>query len=108
MPTLLQQGVRVFILSDDSHSEGMEGLSGKIQQASDQPLSPELRAHTTLKGPAMYIYTSGTTGTWLRLALSLTGPAAGCRCGRCDLRFPPPRVSHGRHRVSQDSPRRRW
>ncbi|XP_056463703.1 long-chain fatty acid transport protein 2-like [Gadus chalcogrammus] len=62
MTTLLQQGVRVFILSDDSDSEGMEGLSAKIQQASDQPLSPHLRANITLKGPAMYIYTSGTTG----------------------------------------------
>ena len=86
MPTLLQQGVRVFILSDDSDSKGMEGLSGKIQQASDQPLSPELQANATLKGPAMYIYTSGTTGTWLRWCLP-----AGCRlllcC--CDLRFPP-------------------
>ncbi|CAL8243265.1 unnamed protein product [Lota lota] len=62
MPALRQQGVRVFILSDDRDSEGLEGLRDQIQQASDQPLSPQLRANTTLKGPALYIYTSGTTG----------------------------------------------
>ncbi|KAK0144009.1 Very long-chain acyl-CoA synthetase [Merluccius polli] len=62
MPALLQQGVRVFVLSDDCASEGIESLGEKIQQASDQPVSPQLRANTTIKSPALYIYTSGTTG----------------------------------------------
>ena len=62
MPALLQQGIRVFVLSDDCPSEGIESLSEKIQQASDQPVSPQLRANTTIKSPALYIYTSGTTG----------------------------------------------
>ncbi|XP_035508428.1 very long-chain acyl-CoA synthetase-like [Morone saxatilis] len=62
LPTLNQQGVRVFILSEECDVEGIESLSDKIQQASDQPLSPELRANINIKSPALYIYTSGTTG----------------------------------------------
>ncbi|XP_056268783.1 long-chain fatty acid transport protein 2-like [Pseudoliparis swirei] len=62
LPTLRQQGVRVFILSEDSNVEGIESLSDQIQQASDQPLSRQLRANITGKTPALYIYTSGTTG----------------------------------------------
>ncbi|XP_037546274.1 very long-chain acyl-CoA synthetase [Nematolebias whitei] len=62
LPALREQGVRVFLLSDSCDVEGMESLSGHIQQASDQPLSPQLRANVNLKTPALYIYTSGTTG----------------------------------------------
>ncbi|TDH16890.1 hypothetical protein EPR50_G00002700 [Perca flavescens] len=62
LPTLNQQGVRVFILGEDCDVEGIESLSDKIQQASDQPLSPQLRANINFKSPALYIYTSGTTG----------------------------------------------
>ncbi|KAM9860879.1 long-chain fatty acid transport protein 2-like [Aulostomus maculatus] len=62
LPTLKQQGVRVFILSEDCDLEGVESLSDKIQQASEEPLSPQLRANVTIKSPAVYIYTSGTTG----------------------------------------------
>ncbi|XP_053174461.1 long-chain fatty acid transport protein 2-like isoform X1 [Scomber japonicus] len=62
LPTLKQQGARVFILSEDCDLEGVENLSDKIQQASDQPVSPNLRANITIKSPALYIYTSGTTG----------------------------------------------
>uniref|UniRef100_A0A7N8XV59 long-chain-fatty-acid--CoA ligase n=1 Tax=Mastacembelus armatus TaxID=205130 RepID=A0A7N8XV59_9TELE len=62
LPTLSQQGVRVFILSEDCNVEGIESLSDKVQQASDQPLSPQLRANVQMNSPALYIYTSGTTG----------------------------------------------
>ncbi|XP_034050908.1 very long-chain acyl-CoA synthetase-like [Thalassophryne amazonica] len=62
LPSLGQQGVRVFILSESCDLEGLESLSDKIQQASDQPLSPQLRSSIHLKSPALYIYTSGTTG----------------------------------------------
>ncbi|KAM6981437.1 long-chain fatty acid transport protein 2-like isoform 2-T2 [Aplochiton taeniatus] len=62
LPSLLAQGVRVFLLSEDCDTEGIESLSDKIQEASDQPLSPQLRAKTNSKSPAVYIYTSGTTG----------------------------------------------
>ncbi|XP_075904514.1 long-chain fatty acid transport protein 2-like [Nelusetta ayraudi] len=62
LPTLKEQGIRVFIMSERCDVEGIESLSDKIQQASDEPLSPQLRANINLKSPALYIYTSGTTG----------------------------------------------
>ncbi|XP_034535368.1 very long-chain acyl-CoA synthetase-like [Notolabrus celidotus] len=62
LPDLKQQGVRVFILKDDCDVDGIESLSDKIKQASDQPLSPQLRSNIHMKSPALYIYTSGTTG----------------------------------------------
>ncbi|KAE8297497.1 Very long-chain acyl-CoA synthetase [Larimichthys crocea] len=62
LPTLNQQGVRVFVLSDHCDVEGIESLSDKIQKASDESLSPQLRANVNIKSPALYIYTSGTTG----------------------------------------------
>ncbi|XP_039991498.1 very long-chain acyl-CoA synthetase-like [Xiphias gladius] len=62
LPTLHEQGVRVFVLGEDCDVEGIESLSDKIQRASDQPLSPQLRANINIKSPAVYIYTSGTTG----------------------------------------------
>lgn len=62
LPTLKEQGIRVFIMSERCDVEGIQSLSDKIQQASDEPLSKELRANIHLKSPALYIYTSGTTG----------------------------------------------
>ncbi|XP_029952668.1 very long-chain acyl-CoA synthetase-like [Salarias fasciatus] len=62
LPTLKEQGIRVFILSEHCDVEGIESLSDKINNASDEPLSPQLRANLTLKSPALYIFTSGTTG----------------------------------------------
>lgn len=62
LPTLKEQGVRVFILSDKSDVEDITSLTDKIEQASDEPLSPHLRADINLKSRALYIYTSGTTG----------------------------------------------
>ncbi|XP_028999719.1 long-chain fatty acid transport protein 2-like [Betta splendens] len=62
LPTLKQQGILVFILSEECNIDGVESLCDKIEQAGDQPLSPQLRASTTMKSPAVYIYTSGTTG----------------------------------------------
>lgn len=62
LPTLKEQGIRVFIMSERCDVEGIESLSDKIQQASDEPLSPQLRANINLKSAALYIYTSGTTG----------------------------------------------
>ncbi|XP_056134639.1 long-chain fatty acid transport protein 2-like [Lampris incognitus] len=62
LPSLQEQGIHVFILSEKCDKEGIESLSDKIKLASDQPLSPQLRANITFKSPALYIYTSGTTG----------------------------------------------
>ncbi|XP_028258171.1 very long-chain acyl-CoA synthetase-like [Parambassis ranga] len=62
LPSLKQQGIRVFILSEHCDVDGIESLLDKIKQASDQPLSPQLRANVNIKSLALYIYTSGTTG----------------------------------------------
>ncbi|CAI5645031.1 unnamed protein product [Oreochromis niloticus] len=62
LPTLKQQGIRVFILREHCHVDGIESLSDKIQMESDEPLSRQLRASINIKSPAVYIYTSGTTG----------------------------------------------
>uniref|UniRef100_A0A8C6U7V0 long-chain-fatty-acid--CoA ligase n=1 Tax=Neogobius melanostomus TaxID=47308 RepID=A0A8C6U7V0_9GOBI len=62
LPGLKTSGVRVFVLGQDTGVEGIETLSGNIQEASDQPLSVQLRANIKASTPALYIYTSGTTG----------------------------------------------
>lgn len=62
LPSLKKQGSLVFILREHCDVEGIESLRDKIQQESDEPLSPHLRANVTMKSPALYIYTSGTTG----------------------------------------------
>lgn len=62
LPSLKKLGSRVLILREHCDVEGIESLSDKIRQASDEPLSPRLRATVTMKSPALYIYTSGTTG----------------------------------------------
>ncbi|TWW67828.1 long-chain fatty acid transport protein 2-like [Takifugu flavidus] len=62
LPSLKKLGSRVLILREHCDVEGIESLSDKIQQASDEPLPPQLRATVTIKSPALYIYTSGTTG----------------------------------------------
>ncbi|MBN3296309.1 S27A2 synthetase, partial [Amia calva] len=62
LPKLREDNVRVFILSEESNTVGIESLTDKIDQACDQPLSPSLRSHVTATSTALYIYTSGTTG----------------------------------------------
>ncbi|KAM4733315.1 long-chain fatty acid transport protein 2 [Anableps anableps] len=62
LPTLREQGIRVLLLSDSCSVEGIAPLSDKIAEASDEPLSPALRANIHIRSPALYIYTSGTTG----------------------------------------------
>ncbi|MEQ2186211.1 hypothetical protein GOODEAATRI_026316 [Goodea atripinnis] len=54
--------LEAFIVYQSSDVEGIDSLSDKFEKASDQPLSPQLRANINLKSPAVYIYTSGTTG----------------------------------------------
>ncbi|XP_013876970.1 long-chain fatty acid transport protein 2 [Austrofundulus limnaeus] len=62
LPTLRDQGISVFLLSDSCSVPGITPLSDKISKASDEPLSPELRANVHIRSIALYIYTSGTTG----------------------------------------------
>lgn len=63
LPTLKEQGISVYILSETCRIQGVKPLSDKISQASDQPLSWALRANVNIRSTALYIYTSGTTGT---------------------------------------------
>ncbi|XP_041073866.1 very long-chain acyl-CoA synthetase-like isoform X2 [Polyodon spathula] len=62
LPSLQEEKVSVFILSEESTTPGIESLNDKIHQASDQPLPVSLRSNVTMKSIAVYIYTSGTTG----------------------------------------------
>lgn len=63
MPTLREQGITVYLLSDACPLQGITALAGEISQASDEPLSRDLRANVHIRSTALYIYTSGTTGT---------------------------------------------
>ncbi|KAG9352244.1 hypothetical protein JZ751_020657, partial [Albula glossodonta] len=62
LPTLKEQNIAVFILGAECDTVGVETLSDKIDQASEEPLSPDLRSNVTIGSPAVYIFTSGTTG----------------------------------------------
>lgn len=63
MPTLQEQGISVYLLSDARTVRGINALSGEISRASDEPMSRSLRANVHIRSTALYIYTSGTTGT---------------------------------------------
>ncbi|KAI3371198.1 hypothetical protein L3Q82_023835 [Scortum barcoo] len=62
LPTLREQGISVYLLSESCGTQGINTLSDKISQASDEPLSQNLRANVHFRSTALYIYTSGTTG----------------------------------------------
>ncbi|KAG7281000.1 hypothetical protein CRUP_016632 [Coryphaenoides rupestris] len=59
LPALLEKGIAVYLLSDTCGTEGIVALSEKISQASEQPLSRDLRASVNIKSTALYIYTIG-------------------------------------------------
>lgn len=62
LPGLKSNGVRVFVLGEHCGVDGIETLSDKVEEASEEPLSLQLRANIDSRSPALYIYTSGTTG----------------------------------------------
>ncbi|XP_022048619.1 hsFATP2a_ACSVL_like domain-containing protein [Acanthochromis polyacanthus] len=62
LPTLREQGISVYLLSESCSVPGINAFSDKISQASDQPMSRDLRANIHIRSTAIYIYTSGTTG----------------------------------------------
>ncbi|XP_070686224.1 long-chain fatty acid transport protein 2 [Pempheris klunzingeri] len=62
LPTLRERGISVYLLSEACSVQGINTLSDKISQASDEPLSQDLRANVNIRSTALYIYTSGTTG----------------------------------------------
>ena len=80
LPSLRQQGIRVFLLGEERGSEGTEALSDKIRQASDQPLSPQLRAQVKATSPTAYFYTSGTTGELVEQAAPPKGSSMTRTC----------------------------
>ncbi|XP_028558816.2 long-chain fatty acid transport protein 2-like [Podarcis muralis] len=62
LPALKKEGVRVFFLSEDSPTEGVEALLGQIRSSSAEPVPISFRAKVTPQSSSLYIYTSGTTG----------------------------------------------
>uniref|UniRef100_UPI0037E88A65 long-chain fatty acid transport protein 2-like n=1 Tax=Semicossyphus pulcher TaxID=241346 RepID=UPI0037E88A65 len=62
LPSLLEQQVSVFILTDKCRIADAETFKDKMNKASSEPLPKDLRSHVTMRSPAGYIYTSGTTG----------------------------------------------
>lgn len=62
LPDLQRDGVRVFYLSSESPTPGVEALLGAIEAAPDEPPPAWHRSGVTASSRAMYIYTSGTTG----------------------------------------------
>lgn len=67
LPTLREQGITVFLLSETCSVQGINTLLDKISLASDEPLSKDLRANVNIRSTALYIYTSGTTGEATKL-----------------------------------------
>ncbi|XP_039867787.1 very long-chain acyl-CoA synthetase [Simochromis diagramma] len=62
LPSLIEQGVIVLLMSKNSDTPGIQSFSDEVEEASDDPISRSFRSHITFKSPAVYIYTSGTTG----------------------------------------------
>uniref|UniRef100_A0A8B9PC48 Long-chain-fatty-acid--CoA ligase n=1 Tax=Apteryx owenii TaxID=8824 RepID=A0A8B9PC48_APTOW len=62
LPDLRQDGIRVFYLSAESPTPGVEALGPSIEAASDEPLPAHHHADVTPNSKAIYIFTSGTTG----------------------------------------------
>ncbi|XP_070583634.1 long-chain fatty acid transport protein 2-like isoform X2 [Erythrolamprus reginae] len=62
LPILNDEGIRVFYLSDDSPTEGVEPLLKRIKLSSAESVPVSFRANVTPKSTCLYIFTSGTTG----------------------------------------------
>ncbi|XP_034542368.1 very long-chain acyl-CoA synthetase-like [Notolabrus celidotus] len=62
LPSLLEQQVTVFIVTDKCRIADVESFKDKMNKASSEPLPKDLRSHVTMRSPAGFIYTSGTTG----------------------------------------------
>uniref|UniRef100_A0A3P8XK95 long-chain-fatty-acid--CoA ligase n=1 Tax=Esox lucius TaxID=8010 RepID=A0A3P8XK95_ESOLU len=64
LPTLKQQGISVYLLSEECSVDGIHTLSEHIYQVKKKKtkLKTKAVASITFKSPALYIYTSGTTG----------------------------------------------
>uniref|UniRef100_A0AAX7UND5 long-chain-fatty-acid--CoA ligase n=1 Tax=Astatotilapia calliptera TaxID=8154 RepID=A0AAX7UND5_ASTCA len=67
LPSLIEQGVTVLLMSKNSDTPGIQSFSDEVEKASDDPIPRSFRSHITFKSPAVYIYTSGTTGSTIIL-----------------------------------------
>lgn len=73
LPTLREQGIAVYLLSEAPSTPGVSSLSDEVAKASDRPLSRDLRANVHIRSTALYIYTSGTTGNGGRASTGVHG-----------------------------------
>ncbi|XP_051952616.1 solute carrier family 27 member 2a [Xyrauchen texanus] len=62
LPSLHEQNVSVYVLSDSCETDGIVNLSAEVISASEESPPLSLRYDISIKSPALYIYTSGTTG----------------------------------------------
>uniref|UniRef100_A0AAQ6AFP1 long-chain-fatty-acid--CoA ligase n=1 Tax=Amphiprion ocellaris TaxID=80972 RepID=A0AAQ6AFP1_AMPOC len=85
LPSLLEQQVTVFILTDRCKIAGVQSFQDKMKQASSEPLSKELRSNLTLQSPAAYIYTSGTTGMTVVLRSKFSASQFWDDCRKYDV-----------------------
>uniref|UniRef100_A0A674AR22 long-chain-fatty-acid--CoA ligase n=1 Tax=Salmo trutta TaxID=8032 RepID=A0A674AR22_SALTR len=58
----LEDSISVWVMKNESSHTEVQTLLDKMDQASDKPTPPALRAATSLKAATLYIFTSGTTG----------------------------------------------
>lgn len=59
---LHQDGVMMFIMSEEITSASMKSLSRRVLESSDADVPHRYRSNVFFTSPAVYIYTSGTTG----------------------------------------------
>ncbi|XP_060111941.1 long-chain fatty acid transport protein 5 [Heteronotia binoei] len=62
LPSLRKEGIKVFYLSKDSPTEGVEALLGQIKSSSAEAIPFSFRANLAPESASLYIFTSGTTG----------------------------------------------
>ncbi|XP_029430938.1 very long-chain acyl-CoA synthetase [Rhinatrema bivittatum] len=62
LPSLKEENVKIFYLSRESPTDGIESLNDKTDVSSDDPISESFRSNVKANSIALYIYTSGTTG----------------------------------------------
>ncbi|XP_045549779.1 long-chain fatty acid transport protein 6 [Salmo salar] len=62
LPSFLEDSISVWAMKHESSHTEVQTLLDKMDQASDKPTPPALRAATSLKAATLYIFTSGTTG----------------------------------------------
>ncbi|XP_076876097.1 long-chain fatty acid transport protein 6 [Brachyhypopomus gauderio] len=62
LPNLQEDSISVWAMKQQVSYRGIHTLLDKVEQASHEPVSAQLRAATSLKTPTLYIFTSGTTG----------------------------------------------